>query len=65
MAGLAPADALTAPYVLGAVLVTATGNVGLLLAWVDLADHVSGLLRWEAGLLGLTVITACGLFCFH
>ncbi|MGW7256903.1 DUF998 domain-containing protein [Streptomyces sp. NPDC054834] len=65
MAGLAPADVHENQHVLGALLIMAMGNIGLVLAGVGLADDVPGPLRWATSLLGVTAMTAFGLFLSH
>ncbi|WP_426367827.1 DUF998 domain-containing protein [Streptomyces sp. E-08] len=65
LVGLAPADVDENLHVLGALLVMAAGDIGLVLAGFRLATHVPGPLRWGAGLLGVTAITALGLFLSH
>ncbi|MFB7502090.1 DUF998 domain-containing protein [Streptomyces broussonetiae] len=65
LAGLAPADVHENQHVLGALLIMALGNTGLVLAGAGLADEVSGPLRWATGLLGATAMTAFGLFLSH
>ncbi|MBB4792591.1 DUF998 domain-containing protein [Streptomyces nodosus] len=65
LAGLAPADVYENQHVLGALLIMAMGNIGLLLAGVGLADTAPGPLRWATGLLGVIAITAFGLFLSH
>lgn len=65
LAGLAPADVHENQHVLGALLIMGTGNIGLLLAGVGLSSHVPGPLRWATSLLGITAITALGLFVSH
>ncbi len=65
LAGLAPADVHENQHVLGALLIMAMGNIGLVLAGVGLADDVPGLLRWATCLLGAAAITAFGLFFSH
>lgn len=65
LAGLAPADVNENQHVLGALLIMATGNIGLLMAGFGLAEHVPAPLRWSTSLLGVTAITALGLFLSH
>ncbi|WP_406503393.1 DUF998 domain-containing protein [Streptomyces sp. NBC_00212] len=65
LAGLAPADVHENQHVLGALLIMGTGNIGLVLAGAGLSNAVPALLRWAAGLLGITAITAFGLFSSH
>lgn len=65
LAGLAPADVNENQHVLGAFLIMAAGNIGLVLAGFGLAEHVPGPLRWGTSLLGITAITAFGLFLSH
>ncbi|MGW1006956.1 DUF998 domain-containing protein [Streptomyces sp. NPDC002520] len=65
LAGLAPADVHENQHVLGALLIMAIGNIGLVLAGVGLADEVSGPLHWATSLLGVTAMTAFGLFLSH
>lgn len=65
LAGLAPSDVHENQHVLGALLIMGTGSIGLLLAGVGLADEVPRSLRWATRLLGLTAITAFGLFLSH
>ncbi|MEU6666070.1 DUF998 domain-containing protein [Streptomyces sp. NPDC046727] len=62
LAGLAPSDVHENQHVLGALLIMAMGNIGLVLTGVGLADDVPGPLRWASSLLGATAITAFGLF---
>ncbi|MCQ8191964.1 DUF998 domain-containing protein [Streptomyces sp. RCU064] len=62
LAGLAPADVHENQHVLGALLIMGTGNIGLLWAAAGLANDVARPLRWATGLLGITAITAFGLF---
>ncbi|MEU1849873.1 DUF998 domain-containing protein [Streptomyces sp. NPDC019990] len=65
LAGLAPADVSEDQHVLGAFLIMAFGNLGLCLAGPALADDVPAPLRWGGSLLGVTAITAFGLFLSH
>ncbi|MGW2179062.1 DUF998 domain-containing protein [Streptomyces sp. NPDC001732] len=65
LAGLAPADVNENQHVLGALLIMATGNIGLVLAGFGLAERVPAPLRWGTGLLGITAIAALGLFLSH
>lgn len=65
LAGVAPADVNENQHFLGALLIMGTGNIGLLLAGVGLSNDVPGPLRWAARLLGITAITALGLFLSH
>ncbi|MET8750336.1 DUF998 domain-containing protein [Streptomyces sp. NPDC004667] len=65
LAGLAPADVNENQHVLGAVLIMAAGNVGLVLAGPGLAEDVPAPLRWSTGLLGVTAVTAFVLFLSH
>ncbi|MGW4701954.1 DUF998 domain-containing protein [Streptomyces sp. NPDC004285] len=65
LAGLAPADVDENLHVLGALLIMAAGNTGLVLAGFHLAAHVPAPLRWGAGLLGVTALVAFGLFLSH
>lgn len=66
LAGLAPADVHENQHALGALFVMAMGNIGLVLAGVGLADDVPAPLRWATSLLGVTAMTAFGLFLsFH
>ncbi|MFE1313973.1 DUF998 domain-containing protein [Streptomyces sp. NPDC058755] len=60
LAGLAPADVHENQHVLGALLIMATGNLGLLLSGAAL--DVPRPLRWGSGLLGALALTAFGLF---
>ncbi|WP_150112908.1 DUF998 domain-containing protein [Streptomyces violaceusniger] len=62
LAGLAPADVHENQHALGALLIMGTGNIGLLLAGARLAEDVPGPLRWGTRLLGITALTAFGLF---
>ncbi|MFE0652533.1 DUF998 domain-containing protein [Streptomyces sp. NPDC059534] len=62
LAGLAPADVNENQHVLGALLIMAAGNIGLVMAGFALAERIPTPLRWGTGLLGLTAITALGLF---
>ncbi|WP_328923352.1 DUF998 domain-containing protein [Streptomyces sp. NBC_00190] len=64
-AGLAPADVNENQHLLGALLIMATGNIGLVVAGFGLAEHVPAPLRWGTSLLGVTAITAFGLFLSH
>ncbi|WP_159050351.1 DUF998 domain-containing protein [Streptomyces cellostaticus] len=59
LAGLAPADVHENQHVLGALLIMATGNLGLLSAGAGL--DLPGHLRWATALLGATALTAFGL----
>lgn len=65
LAGLAPADVNENQHVLGALLIMAVGNIGLVLAGLGLAEHVPAPLRWGTSLLGVTAVTALGLFLSH
>ncbi|WP_051803967.1 MULTISPECIES: DUF998 domain-containing protein [unclassified Streptomyces] len=65
LAGLAPADVNEDQHVLGAFLIMATGNIGVALAGLALADHVPAPLRWGTSLLGVTAVSAFGLFLSH
>lgn len=65
LAGLAPADIHENQHILGAMLIMATGNIGLLLAGFGLTDRVPNPLRWVTTLMGITAITAFGLFLSH
>ncbi|MFB9573626.1 DUF998 domain-containing protein [Streptomyces yanii] len=65
LAGLAPADIHENQHILGAILIMATGNIGLLLAGFGLTDRVPNPLRWVTTLMGITAITAFGLFLSH
>lgn len=65
LAGLAPADVNENQHVLGAFLIMAAGDIGLLLAGFALAEHIPTALRWGTSLLGFTAITAFGLFLSH
>ncbi|MEU1711014.1 DUF998 domain-containing protein [Streptomyces sp. NPDC005706] len=65
LAGLAPADVHENQHVLGALLIMAMGNIGLVLAGIGLADDVPAPLRWATSLLGVAAITAFGLFLSH
>ncbi|MFF3392425.1 DUF998 domain-containing protein [Streptomyces sp. NPDC002669] len=65
LAGLAPADVDENQHVLGALLIMAVGNIGLVLAAFCLRGRVPAPLRWATGLLGVTAITALGLFLSH
>ncbi|MFB7756788.1 DUF998 domain-containing protein [Streptomyces sp. NPDC056121] len=65
LAGLAPADVNENQHVLGALLIMAAGNIGLVLAGFALAEHIPTPLRWGTSLLGVTAITAFGLFLSH
>ncbi|MFF7773738.1 DUF998 domain-containing protein [Streptomyces tanashiensis] len=62
LAGLAPADVDENLHVLGALLIMAVGNVGLVLAGFALAERLPASLRWGGGLLGVAALTALGLF---
>ncbi|CAM5711092.1 hypothetical protein SALBM135S_01631 [Streptomyces alboniger] len=62
LAGLAPADVNENQHVLGALLIMAAGNIGLAMAGFAMAEHVPTSLRWGTSLLGVTAITAFGLF---
>ncbi len=62
LAGLAPADVHENQHVLGALLIMGTGNIGLLLTGIGLADEVPVRLRRMTGLLGVAAIAAFGLF---
>ena len=52
-------------HVLGALLIMAVGNMGLVLAGIGLADDVPIPLRWATSLLGTTAIAAFVLFLSH
>ncbi len=65
LAGLAPADVNENQHVLGALLIMAAGNIGLVMAGFSLAEQVPAPLRWGSSLLGVTAIAACGLFFSH
>ncbi|WP_189600641.1 DUF998 domain-containing protein [Streptomyces lateritius] len=65
LVGLAPADVDENQHFLGALLVMGTGNIGLLLAGFALAHYIPGPLRRLTSLLGVTAITAFGLFLSH
>ncbi|MFD7031378.1 DUF998 domain-containing protein [Streptomyces sp. NPDC059917] len=65
LVGLAPADVNENQHVLGALLIMATGNIGLVLAGLGLAAHVPTPLRWGTGLLGAAAVAALGLFLSH
>ncbi|MEV4926557.1 DUF998 domain-containing protein [Streptomyces roseoverticillatus] len=62
LAGLAPADVHENQHILGALLIMGTGNIGLVLAGAGLSNDVPRPLRWATSLLGITAITAFGLF---
>ncbi|MFD7166701.1 DUF998 domain-containing protein [Streptomyces violascens] len=62
LAGLAPSDVDENQHALGALLIMAAGNIGLVLAGFGLAGHIAAPLRWGTSLLGVTAITAFGLF---
>ncbi|MGW7574106.1 DUF998 domain-containing protein [Streptomyces sp. NPDC054765] len=62
LAGPAPADVNENQHVWGALLVMAAGNIGLVLAGFALAEHLPTPLRWGTSLLGVTAITAFGLY---
>ncbi|QNP74819.1 DUF998 domain-containing protein [Streptomyces roseirectus] len=65
LAGLAPADADENLHILGALFVMAAGNIGLVVAGSGLAEHLPATLRWGTSLLGVTALTAFGLFLSH
>lgn len=65
LAGLAPADVHENQHVLGALLIMGAGNIGLVLAGIALPNSVPVPLRWATSLLGITAITAFGLFLSH
>ncbi|MFF9322722.1 DUF998 domain-containing protein [Streptomyces sp. NPDC014728] len=65
LAGLAPADVNENQHVLGALFIMAAGNIGLVVAGFGLAEQVPAPLRWGTSLLGVTAITAFGLFLSH
>ncbi|CAM5597832.1 DUF998 domain-containing protein [Streptomyces tanashiensis] len=65
LAGLAPADVDENLHVLGALLIMAVGNAGLVLAGFTLAGRLPASLRWGSGLLGVTALAALGLFLSH
>ncbi|MFH8983486.1 DUF998 domain-containing protein [Streptomyces varsoviensis] len=65
LAGLAPADANENQHLLGALFIMAAGNIGLGVAGFSLAEHVPTPLRWGTSLLGVTALTAFGLFLSH
>ncbi|GAA2464606.1 hypothetical protein GCM10010388_66050 [Streptomyces mauvecolor] len=62
LAGLAPSDLDENQHALGALLIMAAGNIGLVLTGFGLAEHVAAPMRWGTSLLGVTAITAFGLF---
>ncbi|MCG0289900.1 DUF998 domain-containing protein [Streptomyces sp. PSAA01] len=62
LAGLAPADVHENQHVLGALLIMGTANIGLFLAGTRLAEDVPVPLRRLTTLLGITALTAFGLF---
>jgi hypothetical membrane protein len=64
-AGLSPADVDENQHVLGAFLIMAVGNIGLVLAGFGLAEQAPVPLRWGTGLLGITALTAFGLSLSH
>ncbi|MFF7128219.1 DUF998 domain-containing protein [Streptomyces sp. NPDC008240] len=63
LAGLAPADMHENQHVLGALLIMATGNLGLLLSGAAL--DLPRPLRWGSGLLGAVALAAFVLFLSH
>ncbi|MEU9714971.1 DUF998 domain-containing protein [Streptomyces sp. NPDC047976] len=65
LAGLAPADVNENQHVLGALLIMAVGNLGLVLAGSALADRVAPLMRRATTLLGLIALTALAAFLSH
>ncbi|MEV0976566.1 DUF998 domain-containing protein [Streptomyces sp. NPDC049915] len=65
LTGLAPADVNENQHVLGALFIMGAGNIGLVVAGFGLAEHVPTPLRWGTSLLGVTAITAFGLFLSH
>ncbi|MER6452872.1 DUF998 domain-containing protein [Streptomyces sp900105245] len=65
LAGLAPADVNENQHVLGALLIMAAGNIGLVVAGFGLAEHIPTPVRWSTSLLGVAAITAFGLFLSH
>ncbi|MFE5908103.1 DUF998 domain-containing protein [Streptomyces wedmorensis] len=65
LVGLAPADVNENQHVLGALLIMAAGNIGLVVAGFALAPRVPLLLRWGAVLSGVTALTALVLFLSH
>ncbi|MFJ7206166.1 DUF998 domain-containing protein [Streptomyces sp. NPDC098789] len=65
LAGLAPADVNENQHVLGALLIMAVGNIGLVLAGLGMKEQAPALSRWATSLLGATAITALGLFLSH
>ncbi|MEW1633076.1 DUF998 domain-containing protein [Streptomyces sp. NPDC093801] len=65
LAGLAPADVNENQHVLGALLIMAVGNIGLVLAGFGMADHAPPALRRGTTLLGCAAIAAFGLFLSH
>ncbi|MFD5450579.1 DUF998 domain-containing protein [Streptomyces sp. NPDC003470] len=65
LAGLAPADVNENQHLLGALFIMAAGNIGLVVAGVGLAEGTPAPLRWGTSLLGVTAITAFGLFLSH
>lgn len=65
LAGLAPSDVNENQHLLGALLIMAAGNIGLIVAGFCLAEHVPTPLRWGTSLLGAVAITAFGLFLSH
>ncbi|MEU8586802.1 DUF998 domain-containing protein [Streptomyces sp. NPDC048664] len=62
LAGLAPADVNENQHVLGALLIMAMGNFGLVVAGFALPESIPAPLRWGTSLLGVAAITAFGLF---
>ncbi|MFJ9733480.1 DUF998 domain-containing protein [Streptomyces sp. NPDC101171] len=65
LAGLAPADVHENQHVLGALFIMAAGNIGLIVAGFGMAGHMPPAVRWGTSLLGVTAITAFGLFLSH
>ncbi|MFJ3900895.1 DUF998 domain-containing protein [Streptomyces sp. NPDC090025] len=62
LAGLAPADVDENQHVLGALLIMALGNIGLVAAGFALTDTVPAALRRAAGVLGVVAFAALALF---
>ncbi|MFB6835771.1 DUF998 domain-containing protein [Streptomyces sp. NPDC056361] len=65
LAGLAPADTHENQHVLGALLIMATGNIGLVLAGFGLSERIPPALRRGSTALGVTAFAALGLFLSH
>ncbi|MFJ4666366.1 DUF998 domain-containing protein [Kitasatospora purpeofusca] len=65
LVGLAPADTNENQHVLGALLIMATGNIGLVLTGFGLSQRIPSALRRGSTALGATALAALGLFLSH